>query len=502
MDENYNDHMNYSFEPMSEQPQQQPQYAQQPYAQPYYQPQPEKPKKKRTWLKLTALLVAVAIVAGLGGAALNDTIGKLRAKNTEAAQTQVVEEAAPRAEAEEPAPAETAKEEAPAETPAPSGSYSLESSPLPATLKSNDTGKSLTPQQVYKMNVGAVCGIATQITTNVWGQTSTASVAGSGFVLTEDGYIITNNHVVADANEGSITVKLYNGEEYTARLVGADAMNDVALLKIEASGLQTVTIGNSDQIEVGDVVEAIGNPLGELTFTMTAGYISALDREINTDGTPINMLQTDAAINSGNSGGPLFDMDGNVIGITTAKYSGSTSSGTTIEGIGFAIPINDVMRIVYDLQQYGRVTGRAYLGITLQDMDSTVAKQYQLPIGPQVVTVTDGSCAQKAGLQPGDIVVNFQGNEISSYTDLVSALRKQKAGDTVQMTVFRAGAEVTLTITLDERPDESEINKAEQEANESIQQQQPNIEVQPVDPNENQNGSFGFQFPFGFGFGN
>ena len=493
MDENYRENMNYSFEPADGQPQQP--YGQ-PNAQQPAQPQP-KPKKPRTGLKLAALLVAVAIVAGLAGAAVNGAIGGLQARRS-AQEQQTMQQTQ-----QEP---EALPEQAEAEQSEPSGAYSLEKTPLPSTLKSNDTGKSLTPQQVYKMNVGAVCGIATQVTTNVWGQTTTASCAGSGFVLTEDGYIITNNHVVADANEGSITVKLFSGDEYTAEVVGTDALNDVALLKIEATGLQTVTIGNSDDIEVGDEVEAIGNPLGELTFTMTVGYISALDREINTDGRPINMLQTDASINSGNSGGPLFDMDGNVIGITTAKYSGSTSSGTTIEGIGFAIPINDAMRIVYDLQQYGRVVGRAYLGITLQDMDSAVARQYQLPVGPQVVTVTEGSCAQKAGLQPGDIVVSFEGRQISAYTELVAALRSYRAGDTVTMTVFRAGAQVQLTITLDERPDESEIEKAEQEANESIQGgQEPNIETQPVDPNEDQGGHY-FEIPgfggFGFNFGN
>lgn len=185
------------------------------------------------------------------------------------------------------------------------------------------------------MNVNATVGIATQITTNVWGQVASASASGSGFILTSDGYVVTNNHVVEGAT--SVTVKLYNGDEYDAEVIGTDEMNDVALLKIDATGLQAVTIGDSDQIEVGEEVIAIGNPLGELTFTMTAGVVSALDREINTDGKPINMLQTDVAINSGNSGGALFDMNGNVVGITSAKYSGSTSSGASIEGISFAI---------------------------------------------------------------------------------------------------------------------------------------------------------------------
>ena len=446
--DHYEEKMNYSFEPLEQEPapQQEP---------PLEQAKKEIRRGKHTGLKLAALLAAVAIVAALGGSALTAAIHALGQQNL--AQQEAVDAMAQQPDAEQPA-----------EAAEPSAPYQLARKPLPAELPSNDGGKTLTPKQVYKMNVGAVCGIATQVTTNVWGQTATASCAGSGFVLTQDGYIVTNNHVVSDADEGTIVVRLYSGEEYTADVVGTDTMNDVALLKIETEGLQTVTIGDSDEIEVGEIVEAIGNPLGELTFTMTAGYISALDREINADGTPINMLQTDAAINSGNSGGPLFDMNGNVIGITTAKVSGETESGVTIEGIGFAIPINDVLRVVYDLQQYGRVRGRAYLGVTLQDLDSTVAATYNLPAGPQIVTVTEGSCAETAGLQPSDIILEFEGREIGSYTDLVSALSKQQAGDTVTMRIYRAGAELEITLTLDERPDETEIAAAEQQANQQI----------------------------------
>ena len=446
--DHYEEKMNYSFEPLEQEPvpQQEP---------PLEQAKKEIRRGRHTGLKLAALLAAVAIVAALGGSALTAAIHALGQQNL--AQQEAVDAMAQQPDAEQPA-----------EAAEPSAPYQLARRPLPAELPSNDGGKTLTPKQVYKMNVGAVCGIATQVTTNVWGQTATASCAGSGFVLTQDGYIVTNNHVVSDADEGTIVVRLYSGEEYTADVVGTDTMNDVALLKIETEGLQTVTIGDSDEIEVGEIVEAIGNPLGELTFTMTAGYISALDREINADGTPINMLQTDAAINSGNSGGPLFDMNGNVIGITTAKVSGETESGVTIEGIGFAIPINDVLRVVYDLQQYGRVRGRAYLGVTLQDLDSTVAATYNLPAGPQIVTVTEGSCAAKAGLQPSDIILEFEGREIGSYTDLVSALSKKQAGDTVTMRIYRAGAELEITLTLDERPDETEIAAAEQQASQQL----------------------------------
>ena len=281
-------------------------------------------------------------------------------------------------------------------------------------------------------------------------------------MLSEDGYVITNNHVIEGAQ--AILVGLYDGRELEAQLIGRDSLNDVALLKIDAEGLSCVAVGDSDAVEVGEEVIAIGNPLGKLTFTMTAGYVSALDREVSTDGRPISMLQTDAAINSGNSGGPLFDMNGNIIGMTTAKYSGFSSSGTNIEGLGFAIPIRDVLRVAYDLRQFGRVMGRAYLGVTLRDLDGTTAATYGLPVGPMVQSVTAGSCCEAAGVQQGDIVIGFDGQKISRYSELVTALAAHKAGDRVELSVYRAGAELTLGLTLDERPSDDEILAVEQAA--------------------------------------
>ena len=336
-------------------------------------------------------------------------------------------------------------------------------------VASIDTSKVLTPSEVYAQNVNSTVGITTSITTNYFGYQTTGAAAGSGFILTADGYILTNYHVVESSD--SIKVTTYDGTSYDAQLIGYDESNDIAVLKIDATDLTPVVLGDSDTLNVGDSVVAIGNPLGELTFTMTAGYISALDREITPDRTPINMLQTDVAINAGNSGGPLFDMDGNVIGMTTAKVSGTTESGVSIEGLGFAIPINDVMRVVYDLQRYGRVLGRAYLGVTLQDLDSEVAATYNLPAGPQIVTVTEGSCAETAGLQPRDIILQFEDREISSFTDLSAALAKQKAGDTVTLKIYRAGAELEITLTLDERPGESEIDATEQQAQAELEGQ-------------------------------
>ena len=489
MMEHENERMNYSFESMDN-PNGSEGYRQTSYDGGYHpnQNQDHNSNKKKNGIggRMIALLVAVALVASIGGSALTAVINNISRKNEEANA-----KAAETMSSQTVEPAQDAQSEN--TDPAQSG-YTIEKSQLPTSLSSNDAGKSLTPKEVYAMNVNATVGIATQITTNVWGQVASASASGSGFILTSDGYVVTNNHVVEGAT--SVTVKLYNGDEYDAEIIGADEMNDVALLKIDATGLQAVTIGDSDQLEVGEEVIAIGNPLGELTFTMTAGYISALDREINTDGKPINMLQTDVAINSGNSGGALFDMNGNVIGITSAKYSGSTSSGASIEGISFAIPINDALRVIYDLQQYGRVTGRAYLGVTVRDLDGTTASTYGLPTGPMIQSVEAGGCAEKAGLQQGDIIIGFNGSDISSYTDLVAALNKVKAGDTATITVFRAGAQVEASITLDERPTDDEIT-ARQEQAQNEQSQQDNQQSGQQGQSGGSDGSNGYSYGYG-----
>lgn len=310
------------------------------------------------------------------------------------------------------------------------------------------------PGAIYQQNVQSVVLISSKVTgSNMFGQSTTGVSTGSGFVLTEDGYVVTNHHVVDGAT--GVTVTMYDGTEYEAKVVGSDETNDVAVLKIgESVQLQAVAIGSSDALRVGDQVVAIGNPLGELTSTLTVGYVSAKERDVTTDGKTINMIQTDAAINSGNSGGPLFNSQGEVVGITTAKYSGSSSSGATIEGIGFAIPIDDVMPLVNDLMNYGYINS-AYLGVMVSDMDSATASYYGLPVGAYVQEVTPGYCAEAAGVQAKDIIVGVGSYEIGSISDLTKALRKFKAGDTTTITVVRSGQELTLPITLDEKPQEA-----------------------------------------------
>ena len=427
---------NFTIEPEDEAP------AQPEYTQPETQEEPK--KKRKTWLKITALLLALAIVASLGRTLLRSAISGLEARNQDSNTA-------------EPEPAKTGTETPQKTDDAP---YSRELAPLPDTLLTYDSGKTLTAQEVYGMNVDAVCGIATEVTTNVFGQTTSTAVVGSGFVLTEDGYVVTNNHVVESTN--NVSVKLHDGSTYPAEIIGGDSLSDVALLKIEAKGLSHVAVGDSDTIAVGEGCIAIGNPLGELTFTMTGGYVSALPREINISGKPISMFQTDAAINAGNSGGPLFDMAGNVIGITSAKISGITGSGASIEGVGFAIPINEALRVVYDLQEYGYVRGRAFLGVTVKELDAATADVYGLPVGPIVQSVVADSCAEKAGIAVKDIILAFNGRTIKTYTQLMSALNKCSAGDEVTLHIYRAGAELDVTLTLDERPEEQTVRKVEQ----------------------------------------
>ena len=306
---------------------------------------------------------------------------------------------------------------------------------------------------VYAKNVRAVVLISCEVSSpSYFGQASTSTSTGTGFIITENGYVVTNYHVVEGASR--IYVETYENQEYPATMVGYDKTNDVAVLKVEAEGLPYATFGSSDELAVGDQVVAIGNPLGDLTATLTVGYVSAKDRDVTTEGKTINMIQTDAAINSGNSGGPLFNMKGEVVGITTAKYSGESASGATIEGIGFAIPIDDVTDMIDDLINYGYVTG-AYLGVMVNDVDAESADYYGLPMGAYVAEVTPGYAAEAAGLQTKDIIVALGDYKVESVSQLTRALRNFAAGETTTITVYRGGAQQVLSITLDEKPQDT-----------------------------------------------
>ena len=324
-------------------------------------------------------------------------------------------------------------------------------------------GSAMTPSQLYAACVDSVVAISSTVTsTGIYGNTATGTSSGSGFILTADGYIVTNYHVVEGA--AALTVTTHDGTEYPAELKGKDATNDVAVLKVEGENMPAVTLGSSHDLVIGDMVAAIGSPLGKLTATQTIGYVSGINREVATGGvTTISMIQTDAAINPGNSGGPLFNMYGQVIGITTAKYSGTTNSGASIEGIGFAIPIDDVASMFTDLIDHGYVTG-AYMGISVENVDEEAASRYGLPSGAYVAKVEPGYAAEKAGIEAKDIITDIGGHSVSNITDLTRALRSFQAGDTTTVTVIRGGKQLVLEITLDERPQQTD-----QEAPETTQ---------------------------------
>ena len=318
-------------------------------------------------------------------------------------------------------------------------------------VKKVDGQTLMSPAEVYASTVNSVVSInCSAVSTNIFGQQTESASSGSGFIYTADGYIVTNQHVVANAS--SINVTLYNGDTYPATLVGSDSDYDVAVLKIDAKDLPAVTLGSSTDVNVGDTVMAIGNPLGELTFSMSQGIVSCVNRAINVEGTPFNMIQVDASINPGNSGGPLMNLYGEVVGIVSAKYS--SYANTTVEGLGFAIPINDVQSIIKDIMENGSVGNKAYMAITAGTMTQQMAAQYKINAteGVFVYSVEDGGAGDKAGLKLGDVITKLNDTQITSMEDLSAAKKGFKAGDTVTLTVLRDGKEITTQLTFDAQP--------------------------------------------------
>ena len=333
-------------------------------------------------------------------------------------------------------------------------------------------GSVLAPGEIYSIACRQVVAVTTEITyKNYFGYTTSGAVSGSGFIISDDGYILTNYHVIEDAARGGyeISVLTHDGSEYIASIVGHEPENDVAVLKIEAEGLSPATLGDSDAMAVGDSIYAVGNPLGELEYTMTSGMVSALDRDITTYDSDsgsyntINMFQIDAAVNSGNSGGPVYNSKGQVIGIVTAKYSDSG-----VEGLGFAVPINDALAIAEDLITKGYVSGKAYMGIEADTLPASVNQYYGLPAGAYVVSVEPGSAADRAGLEEGDIIIAIGDTRISSSEELISVKKAYRAGDTTTITVSRDRGDTVLEITFDEATPSDEDTQA--------------VQTQPSDP--------------------
>lgn len=309
---------------------------------------------------------------------------------------------------------------------------------------SDATGSDMTVSEIVEKNADAVVEILVSGTSQgYFGQMEVTEGAGSGVIVREDGYIVTNYHVITGANKVQVT--LHNGETYPATIVGGDNDKDIAIIKIDAKGLTVAEIGDSSKVEVGDTAVAIGNPLGQLGGTATTGIISALDRNLEIDGRTLTLMQTDAAINGGNSGGGLFNSKGELIGIVDAK-----SSGVGIEGLAFAIPINTVADTINDIIENGNVTTRPVVGITIAEVSEESAQYYQLDSAGVYITQVTGENAQKAGLQQNDRIVSFEGETIESSQQFITAVKKHKAGDTVTMVVNRGGQDIEIKTVLEE----------------------------------------------------
>ena len=317
----------------------------------------------------------------------------------------------------------------------------------------SSSGSSLATEQVADLVSPSVVVITTeQVVYSQWswyGQNQVESGAGSGVIISSDGYILTCAHVVDGASTITVTI---GDKDYTATLVGEDTTSDIAVIKIDADGLTPATVGNSDGLKVGQSVMAVGNPLGELGGTVTGGMISALNRSVTIQGSSsvntMSLIQMDASVSPGNSGGGLFNMNGELVGIVNAK-----SSSSDAEGLGFAIPINDAIKVAQELLENGYVTGRPYLGITyLAVTDAQTAQQLGVnAYGVYIVDVTKGGPADQAGLKVGDRIVSVDGSEIAAKDDLGTLMQKHAAGDTLAITVARDGQMQTVNVTLGEK---------------------------------------------------
>lgn len=313
---------------------------------------------------------------------------------------------------------------------------------LSSSTLSSATGSKLSVSEIVAKNENSIVEISTKVSQySMFGQTTIAEGAGSGIIVKENGYIVTNYHVIEGAN--AITVTLHNGTSHTASVVGYDANNDIAVIKISASKLDAVTIGDSDALNVGDMAVAIGNPLGQLGGTATAGIVSALERTLTINNTTLNLIQTDAAINPGNSGGGLFNGAGELIGVVVAK-----SSGTGIEGLAFAIPINNVAETIDDIITDGKIKDRPVIGITIADVTAEQASSNDLNGAGVYITEVTSPEAESAGLKVKDKVISMNGKTISSGSDLITRVRKCNIGDTVTLVIERDGKQQTIKTKL------------------------------------------------------
>lgn len=401
-------------------------------------PAPKKPKK-HIGLKIAASLMAMAFVSAGSIGIYSQIIDKPQNNNTQLSES--VSE---------------------------SSNQAVKAENMGMLNNENDSTKVLDTEEIVEKVLPSVVGIESEFSmpeeyqNSFFGfgmmqqeQQQNPVGTGTGVVISQDGYIVTNAHVIYDSEHGyglasKISVLLNDNSTNEAEVIGYDVDCDLAVLKIEAENLTAAEFGSSDELRLGESVTAIGNPLGfDLMNTVTKGIVSGLNRSITINDKSMNLIQTDAAINSGNSGGPLINKYGQVIGINSSKLS-STYGSASIEGIGFAIPSDETTAIVKDLMEFGYVTGKPQLGITCQNVTETISQMYNMPVGVYIVEVTPDGAADKVGLKSGDILIKADGKEITTSDELNAQKNLHKAGEEMELTFVRNGEEHTTTITLDE----------------------------------------------------
>jgi len=414
----------------------------------------EKPRKKRGILKALAFVLSLVIV-GAGSI----QVYKYAEKNP---KVSTIEDSS-----EDSKDSETSNETTESENSVENmNSISSGEEKLPSIIDLASRKDAISVPDIVENSMPSVVGVSatfeyTEQSVNIWGfgtpsnETEEIKGTGTGIIMTEDGYIVTNAHVVYDTSEykcgaaTSVSVVLSDETEYEAEVMGCDVETDIAVLKIKAKDLKAAEFGDSSDLKVGELVIAIGNPLGfELFGSVTSGIVSAVDRQITVNEKQMKLIQTDAAINSGNSGGPLLNSCGQVIGINSSKISSGYGSGASVEGLGFAIPISEARTIIDDLINYGYVTGRPQIGIQTQNVSDTISRFYGIPVGVYVVSVSEGSSAEFAGIKQGDVIIGAQGKAVKNLDELNEIKNKYKAGDEITLTISRQGEDEDLEITL------------------------------------------------------
>lgn len=416
----------------------------------------KKPKKKHTGLKVAAFVLAMVLVSG-GSIGVYEGIRSSNADNSSSIVASNDSSAAESSTGGSSSSKKSDSSQSWIQLASTNGSMSVADivkKVTPSVVGVQSTFSSSNGSNNNPMNgYGGFFGYGSQGNNGSQGMTG----VGTGIIMSKDGYIVTNAHVIYDDEYGygeasSVQIQMSDEETtYDARIVAYDKEADIAVLKIDADNLTAAEFGDSSSCEVGEMVVAIGNPLGlQFQNTVTCGIISALDRKVTINDNTMTLIQTDTAINNGNSGGPLINSSGQVIGINSAKMSSTYSGEATVEGIGFAIPMSEAKSIVDDLINYGYVTGRPQLGISCQDVTEAVSQAYNIPVGAYIFSVTAGGAADQAGLQPGDVITGIQDQTISTTEELNAVKNQYKAGDTITLTYVRAGETKKVDVTLAE----------------------------------------------------